>query len=233
LAILESGGHPAGNWLSATTPFFARAEIVAVVPPKMAPLGGSLLQRGAAAVDESRIGAGLGYFRFTPGNVRFVHTYPASTVLVRKVALLALPEIELDDMVSALDEAGGRVIYTPESVVIVDPPPLFGPHLRVVLARGRSLGARLRRGGIGARAAARWSPPLVVLVAVIVWGVLGGSWLDVLLALLVVYVGAVLLATAAATLRFQSVRVGVVAAGGLVATHLAFLVGVARGLAGA
>jgi hypothetical protein len=197
----------------------------------MAPLGGSVLQRSAAAVDESRIGTGLGYFRYTPGNVRYVRSYPASTVLVRRQAMLDLPPVELDDLIAALNDANGLVIYTPESVVVVDPPPLFRPHLRAVHARGRSFGARLRQGRVSLTPLPRSAVLVPILIACIAFGIYDSSWLSVLVALVAVYVALVLLATAAATLRFQSVKVGALASVGIVATHLMYLAGLARGLA--
>lgn len=230
LAILEPGGQAAGNWLSATIPFFARSEVVAVVPPKMAPLGGSLTQRAAAAVDESRIGAGLGYFRFTPGNVRFVHDYPASTFVVRRDAFLALPDIELEQVISALVDGGGQVIYSPESVIVVDPAPLFLPHLRVVLARGRLWGSRLRRGEVDVRPTGWTAAALLIAAGLIAAGLLDGAWVTVVAVVVVAYVGALFLAAAAATLRFQSTRVGCLATVGIVATHAVYLAGIARGL---
>jgi uncharacterized membrane protein SirB2 len=70
-----------------------------------------------------------------------------------------------------------------------------------------------------------------ILIACIAFGIYDSSWLSVLVALVAVYVALVLLATAAATLRFQSVKVGALASVGIVATHLMYLAGLARGLA--
>lgn len=66
LAFLEPGAKPAGNWISATTPFLRRGDISAVVVPKMAPHGGALRSRAAAAIAESRLGGGSLHFRYTP-----------------------------------------------------------------------------------------------------------------------------------------------------------------------
>ena len=86
IAVLEPGGRAAANWLGSTVPFLARTELMAVVSPKLAPLHGPVLERAAAAIDESRIGVGFGYFRFPPGNVRFVTDYPAASFVIRRGA---------------------------------------------------------------------------------------------------------------------------------------------------
>ena len=67
VAFAGAGAVLAGNWLSAAVPFLARPEIAAVVTPCVAPSSGSDRARGAAAVQESRLGGGSLYYRFTPG----------------------------------------------------------------------------------------------------------------------------------------------------------------------
>ena len=90
-------------------PFLARPESTAVVVPKMAPLHGPAAVRAASAVDESRIGAGRGYFRYTPGNVRYVRDFPADSLIVRRDAFLTLaPDVEIDDVVSYLTPLEAR-----------------------------------------------------------------------------------------------------------------------------
>jgi len=231
LAILQTGGRAAGNWVSATAPFFARDEIVAVLSPKMAPFGGSLRMRAAAAVDESRIGAGFGFFRFTPGNVRYVLDFPASSLLVRRNAFLALPLVDPDDLVLCLTRAGGRVLYSPEAVIVAEPAELFRDHLKAVIHRGRLRGRRLRGGSFGFDRGSTWVIPVgLVVAAIVVSALLGGERTDVLLACAGVYALAVVVASLGATLRFQSLGVGALAAAGIVATHLAYLAGVVDGL---
>lgn len=234
LAILRPGVRAAGNWLSATTPFLARPEIAAVVVPKMAPMTGSVRERAAAAVVESRVGAGSGYFRYTPGNVRYVDDFPAAAIVVRRETFLAVADdVPLDRVVAAVTRHGERALYTPETVVVTNTPPLFGPHLRTVWERAREHGARVRRGDLGrprvSSAVMAAAAAIVVLVVV--------SILDLPLAvgafavIAAGYVLSVLVASAVAALRHQSVRVGTLTVPGIVATHLAYAAAFARGLA--
>jgi glycosyltransferase involved in cell wall biosynthesis len=231
VALLEPGARAPGNWLSATTPFFRRDEIAAVVFPKVAPLTGSRRSRAAAAVDESRIGAGLGYFRYTPGNIRFVRSFPARSLVARREALLALDAgAETPDVVAALAERGGMILYTPEVIVVVDPPPLFRPHLRAIYRRGLASARDLRRGTFSRVHAALLATILVLYVLVAVCAaVFGGGWTDILVALVIVYLVAVAVAGSAAGIRHQSAIVAVLTFVGIPMSHAAWAVGMLRG----
>jgi hypothetical protein len=227
LAILAPGVRAAGNWLSATTPFLVRPEIAAVVTPQVAPSIGSVRARAAAAISESRVGQGFGYYRSIPGNIRYVRDFPAVGIVVRRSALLELQEeTPITELVAELCAVGGSVLYTPESVLVLDPPPLFRPHLASVIARGR------RRARVLDVRIALTGPVLLGAVAVVVGAYLG--WrvdLDVAVVAASAYATAVVVAALAGALRYQSWRVGVLSAAGIPATHVAYVFGLARGLA--
>jgi hypothetical protein len=233
LGVLEPGARAAANWISATAPFFARDEVGCVVTPKIAPLHGSVRLRAAAAIAESRLG-GLVYFRYTPGNVRFVDDFPTASFVVRRQPFLALADTVVpEEIPRALATAGEGVLYTPESVIVIDPPPLFRPHLGRVIRHGRDRGRQLRRGRlIAARPSA-----IAMFVAIIGVGAAialerGGGWLTLVASFASVYVLAICLAGVAAALRFQSAAVGGLAIIGTVCTHVVYLVGATRGLLG-
>jgi glycosyltransferase involved in cell wall biosynthesis len=231
LGVLEPGARAAANWISATVPFFARDEVGCVVNPKIAPLHGSVRARAAAAIAESRLG-GLVYFRYTPGNVRFVDDFPTASFVVRRRPFLALPGATLPEEVPrALATAGEGVLYTPESVIVVDPPPLFRPHLARVIRHGHERGRQLREGRV---IAARTSA-VVIFVIIIGVGIgialeRGGGWLTLGASFLGAYVLAICVVALAAALRFQSAAVGALAGIGTVCTHASYLAGAIRGL---
>lgn len=234
LAFLEPGARPAGNWISATTPFLGRGEIAAVVVPKMAPHVGSLRSRAAAAIAESRLGGGSLYFRFTPGNLRYVEDYPGESVIVTRERYLELDEpVAVEELPSRLTARGGRVLYSPETVVVSPAAPLFRPHLRGALDYGRRRGSQVRRHRLRALRPTTLLP--VGLAVFVLLGpvllALGGAarliWLGVALA----YLAAVASSGVISALSFRSAAVGVTAAAGLVLTHAAYAVGFARGLA--
>jgi glycosyltransferase involved in cell wall biosynthesis len=234
LAFLQANGAPASNWLESTVPFLASRDVAAVVTPTMVPHRGSSLQQAAGAIWESRLGGGSLYFRFTPGNLRLVRDFPADRVVIRKNEFLSATEEGADEasLCQHLHASGKRVLYTPESVVVEVRPPLFRPHLRSVIEYGGSRGAAVRR--------LRWSGlrastlgPLALVPVLSVATVLmtqAGSWRLAGMTAWAAYLGAIALSAAIAALRFQSARVGLLAAIGFPLTHLAYAGAFLRGL---
>ncbi len=61
-----------------------------------------LRSRAAAAIAESRLGGGSLYFRFTPGNLRYVDDFPGASVVVGRERYLDLGEaVAVDDLAVA------------------------------------------------------------------------------------------------------------------------------------
>jgi glycosyltransferase involved in cell wall biosynthesis len=235
VAFLENGATPARNWLESTVPFLANPEIAAVVTARMTPARGSVRERAAAALAESFLGGGSHYFRFTPGNLRFVRHYPAENVIARKDDLLALDAdlIEAHRLCAALDERRRKVLYTPETVVTVPRPSLFRPHLREIAAAGRARAAAVRTHGLGGVTFASLLPLALLVFATTGWllALAGGMFRDLWLAGWALYAATVLVAGALAALRFQSLRVGALAMAGVVAVHVTYGIALIRGLA--
>jgi glycosyltransferase involved in cell wall biosynthesis len=234
VAFLEDGATPSRNWLESTVPFLANPEIAAVVTASMTPARGSARERAAAALRESFLGGGSLYFRFTPGNLRFVRHFPAENVVVRRDDLLAL-DADLarpNRLCAALTERGRKVLYTPETVVVVPRPLLFRPHLREIAAAGLARGEAIRRHGIRGTTAASLLPLALLVLIVAGWplALAGEALRDLWLAAWAVYLAAVVLSGALAALRFRSLRVGVLAAVGLVSVHVTYAIAVVRGV---
>ena len=235
VAVVAPGTRPAGNWISAAVPFFVRPEVAAVVVPGMAPTTGTIGVLAAAAVLESRLGAGSRLIRVSPGNVRTVGDFPAGCVVIRRGDYLdALAAGVSDERVVVWLTARGReVVYTPETMVVVTPPPVFGPHLRSVTRYARSRGdsARLTRGRTLDVTRALTLLPFGLAVAGLPLLLAHGTRL-LGLAFELVYATAVLFGAATGALRFHSVRVGLLSAPAFVASHVvyvvAFLAGAAR-----
>lgn len=234
VAFLARGATPARNWLASMVPFLANPEIAAVVTASMTPARGPVRERAAAALAESFLGGGSHYFRFTPGNLRFVRQFPADNVVVRKEDFLALDadSVHPNAMCAALNERGRKVLYTPESVVVVARPPLWRPHLSEIASAGRTRGAAIRRDGIHGITAPSLLPLGLLAFIVLGWplALVAGAPRDLWLAAWAVYLAAVLLTAGLAALRFRSVRVGALAAAGLVAVHVTFAVSVIAGV---
>ena len=232
LAFLANGAVPAGNWVTSALPFLARPEISAVVTTTMAPHRGSVRELAAAAVWESRLGGGSLYFRYTPGNLRFVRDFPTTNVIVRRDDYLAVAAGSGTDLCERLTKRGKHVVYTPESVVVAPHPPLFRPHLRALASYAGSRGAAVSE--LGWRAL-RWSTlgPVVllsVLAVAMVVAVAADESRELGLAAWALY-GAVASTTGlTAALRFRSAAVGIAATLGVVISHVTYAFAFARGL---
>jgi glycosyltransferase involved in cell wall biosynthesis len=229
LALVQQGARPAGNWVTASVPYFADPDVAAVVAPTLAPLRGPLRQRVAAAVLESRLGGGSRRSSFFPGNVRIVVDYPAESVVVRRDAYDE--SIPRDELVAWLTSRGRRVVYTPDTSLSAAPPPLVKPHLEGVLghARGRAHAARRTRGRSLSGATARSLAPLLAALVGLVLLVIGGAVAVAGLVLVLAYIAALVLSGLHAAIRFRSALVGLLEPPAVVVTQAAYLVGFAAG----
>lgn len=233
VAVLESGARPAGNWISATAPFLSRSEVAAVVVPQISPHHGSTRASTAAAVRESRLGGGSLYFRHTPGNVRYIRSFYGSSFLTHRARLLSVTTVHRHEIVDELARDGDLILYTPDSVLTLMPPPLVKPHVEAVwqdaVHRGRTL-RRFGPRGVGvfgfARAAGIFLLALGAVPALVATGNVRRVWL----VLAAAYAVAVLLSALVAAMRFRSLRVGALAVPVLVLTHVVHFSGVAHGL---
>jgi hypothetical protein len=234
VAFLERDAAPAANWLAASIPFLSNPMIAAVVTPRVAPAQGPLRERAGAALQETFLGGGSHYFRFTPGNLRFVKLFPGGNIVARRAYLQELPERDLHPSLicAALAGRGRFVLYTPETVVVAPAPPLFRPYLKQVADLGRSRGRSIRERGLHGLSAGALPP--IALAAfllggwVLVW--LGGHWRLVWYLAWAAYFALVLVNALLAGLRFRSLRLAGLTAAGSVAAHLAYAAGLVTGL---
>lgn len=233
LAVIEPGAVPAGNWLSATVPFLSRPELGAVVTPAVAPADGNAHARAAAAIRESRLGGGLQYFRFLPGNLRYVGDYPTESLVVRSALVrTVLAGVEPRNMCAVLAAHDIAVLYTPEATIASRPAPLFREHLSWVLDRGRSRGRALRVSGLSALRLSSLPPLGFALFVLLGWPLLfaGSVGQAVWVGVWVVYVALLVAACVIAGLRFRSLPVALLALPGFVLTHAAYVVGLGQGV---
>ena len=234
VAFLERETTPAANWLTASIPFLANPLIAAVVTPRLAPAHGPLRERAGAALQETFLGGGAHYFRFTPGNLRFVKQFPGGNIVARRTYLQELPERYLHPhlIVSALADRGRFVLYTPESVVVAPTPPLFRPYLRQIAALGRSRGRVIRKRGLHGLSGGALPPIGLVSFLlggwILVW--LGGAWRLVWALAWAAYFALVGINALLAGLRFRSLQIAGLTAIGSIAAHVTYAAGLVVGL---
>jgi hypothetical protein len=212
----------------------ARPEVAAVVVPTVSSLGGDLATRVAAAVLESRLGAGSRRSLYLPGNVRQVVDHPGETIVLRRSDYLALGEagVPEEQRVTWLADRGRRTIYTPDTFVSAPPPPIVRPHLESTFRHGRERGAAARRsrGASLSGATAVSVAPVAAATGGVVLIVVAGKARSVGLALVLAYGAALLASGAHAAARFRSPTVGLLQPLAVVATQATYLAGFLRGL---
>jgi glycosyltransferase involved in cell wall biosynthesis len=234
VAVLGRGMRPAGNWVSAAVPFFADRGVAAVVVPTVSPLRGSLGRRVAAAVLESRLGAGSRRSSYLPGNVREVSDHAAESIVLRRddYEAVSAAGVEADRIVSWLAERGRRTIYSPDASVSAPPPPLVRPHLAATFRHARARGAAAR-GSRGASLSGATALSLVPAAAAVVGAVLvllGGGARTAGFVLLLAYGAALIVSGIHAALRFRSLAVGLLQPFAVVASQAIYLAGFVRGV---
>ena len=234
LALPAPGARPAGNWVTASVPFFADANVAAVVAPTLSPLRSALRERVAAAVLESRLGGGSRRLSYFPGNVRVVIDHPAESLVVRRDDYLAAlaAGVERDELVAWLAGRGRATVYTPDTSLSSAPPPLVRPHLAATVRHGygRGRAARRTRGRSLTVATARSLTPAAAAVvgAALLLG--RGAVHSVALALIVVYGAALIVSGVRAAVRFRSAAVGFLQPPAVIVTQAAYLYGFVRAL---
>jgi glycosyltransferase involved in cell wall biosynthesis len=231
LGLLGPGARPAGNWITAAVPYFGDAAVAAVVTPVVAPLRGSVRERAAAAVLESRLGGASRRSRHFPGNIRTVADYPGEDVVVRRADLLEADAagVDADRLVAWLAERGRRTVYTPDSSISLVPTPVFGPHLRATMhyARARGVAARRSRArSLSIATLLSLLPAACAATGVILLGVAP----TVGLVLIALYAAALAGSGVLAAVRFRSIATGALTVPALAATQAAYVLGFVRGL---
>jgi glycosyltransferase involved in cell wall biosynthesis len=234
LALLAPGARPAGNWVTASVPFFTDPGVAAVVAPTVSPKETGFREQVASAVLESRLGGGSRRSRFLPGNVRVVADFPADGVVVRRSDYLDALDAHVPDgdLVSWLAARGRTAIYTPDTSISAAPPPVLVPHLWATIRQARSRGstARATHGSSLSVATAFSVGPFVAALAAVVLVALGGTARTVGFVVLAAYGIGLVVTSALAALRFRSLAVGVLTPGAVVLTQCAYVAGFARGL---
>jgi hypothetical protein len=236
LALLAASARPAGNWVTASVPYFADQNVAAVVAPTVSPQDAGFRERVAAAVLESRLGGGSRRSRFLPGNIGTVSDYPLDAVVVRRRDYLAAREagVEDSDLVAWLAERGRRTIYTPDTSISAPPPPIVAPHLRATVRQARSRGsvARATRGSSLSAATALSVVPLVAGIVALGLVLVGGAARTPGIVVLAAYGISLALTAIFAGFRLRSIGVGFLTPIVIVVTQAAYVVGFARGLLG-
>jgi glycosyltransferase involved in cell wall biosynthesis len=236
IAFLTPGVLPGSNWLGALLPYFANPDVVAAGGPILPSVTGDLRVDGAAALYESRFAAGPLARRHLPGNLREIVDQPLDNLLVRREAARASAAFidaaargDDSDVCRRLASAGA-VLFTPDAAVVAPMPRLVGPLLATVHAHARARGRSL---GAGGRVPVSVLPPALFAVGALVLPatpILPRSFQRMLGVGAAAYLLGLSYASVHAGLRHRRPAVGAALALATPASHLAYGVGVLRGV---
>jgi hypothetical protein len=237
LAVLGAGARPAGNWVTAAIPYFTDRDVAAVITPTLTPGRATVRERAAAAVLESRLGAGSRRSRYFPGNVRIASDEPTDSIVIRRDDLLAATRgaVDSDGLVAWLADRGRLTVYTPDTSVAALPPPLVRPHFEATYTHAKARGAiarRTRGRSVSFATALSFAPAAVAVTGLVLVATSSGAARAVGIACIAAYGAAVLVSASLAALRFRSARVGLLAVPAFIATQATYVVGFLRGVIG-
>jgi len=234
---LDDDAYPPPRWLDRVAAALDAHPLAAGVGgPGLMPDDQNFWERVSAAVMETRLGSGPLRFRFRREAPRYCDDFPAYDLAIRSAALDAAGGWATDwyggedtDLCGRLADHGGLIWYEPEAFVFHYRRVLVPKHFWQIQNVGRSRGCFIRAGY---RRSRRWTfagPPLVVAAAIALAAspfLPGVDRLGALAAVVAVYL--------AVTLFAHHGRIGLgvrlVLPFGIVAHHLAYTVGLVRGL---
>jgi glycosyltransferase involved in cell wall biosynthesis len=236
IAFLTPGVLPGSNWLGALLPYFANPDIAAAGGPILPSVSGGLRVVGAAALYESRFAAGPLARRHLPGNLREIADQPLDNLLVRREAARA--SAAFVDAAARADDSDvcrslatvGAVLFTPDAAVVAPMPSLIRPLLETVHAHARARGRSLAKGG---RVPVSVLPPALFAAGALVLPaapLLPRNLQRMLGVGAAAYCLGLSYACAHAALRHRRPAVGVTLALATPASHLAYGIGVLRGV---
>lgn len=234
VGFIGGDARPSGGWAAAVLHVLSDPGVAVVGGPTVPRLGHDLRENAAGILSESRLGVGRARVRSSVGAMREIDESPLANLVTRRDLLeraLAEGDELDDDLCGAIRRRSGlRAIFSPNAVVTSSPRRLFGPYMR-------------RIHGIGIERGAHFSPRMlrtrhlapVGLLAVAGLGIpaaaLGGRWIAVWAAIMTIYALSLLGLGVLTFVLHRRPGLTALVMAGAAASHLAFALGLLRGLA--
>lgn len=234
IALLGPDARPGGGWAAAGVALLADPSVGIVAGPVVPRLGDDLREGAAAILTESRLGVGAASLRSSVGRMHEVREFPVVNLFVRRGLLLqAIEDGDAldDDLCGSIRRRSGlTAIFCPDAIATTRPTRLFRPYLRHIHGIGIDRGARfaLRRMMRG-----RYLAPVGLVVGALVGIpaiVVGGPWALAWSAAMGLYALSLLGLGALTFLMHRRARLSLLVMAGAVTSHIAFGLGLLRGL---
>lgn len=235
-AFIDDDAFPRRDWLRNAVRHFGNPDIAAVGGPGLTPASDGLMERAGGAVYASVLGSGKVAFRYIQGAPREVDDYPAYNLVIRKAVLQETGGFastfyggEDTKVCLSIVNLGRRIVYDPEVVVYHHRRPLFVQHLKQVANVGVHRGFFAKAFPETSRRLFYFLPPLVT-VAFVLSGILSIFFLPAAFALLAMVAAWLVLGFVSVMWVERDPRVAVLAAIGIMSTHLVYGAAFMRGL---
>ena len=234
VALIAADARPSGGWAASALALLADPSVGTVVGPTVPRLSDDMRQGAAGILAESRLGVGGARARSSVGPMQEVREYPLSNLVTRR-ALLEKALADGDDLDDALcgsicRRSGLLGIFSPDAVVTTSQDRLFGPYLQHIHGIGIDRGEHFSPRRI---LRAQYLAP-VALIGAIALGIpaaaLGGEWIMAWAGLMGVYALGLAGFGVLTFLLHRRLRLTLLVVAGAACSHLAFGLGVLRGV---
>lgn len=237
IAFLDDDTFPRCDWLKNAVKYFDDDRVAAIGGPAVTPATDDLFRQASGGVYTSLLGGGNYTYRYIPKQAKEVDDYPTCNLLVRRSVMQQLGGFDTafwpgEDTKLCLEitrKLGMKIIYAPDVIVYHHRRPLFGGHLKQVRNYA------LHRGYFVKRFPETSLRPSYFLPTLLVAFLFGGGALSFSIPGVVPYYFGGLILYLAATLASaamvsQGVRLTILVALGIIATHLVYGVWFVLGL---
>ena len=237
VAFLDDDTFPRRDWLKNAVKYFDDERVAAIGGPAVTPATDELFQQASGGVYMSLLGGGNYAYRYLPKQMKEVDDYPTCNLLVRRSVMQHLGGFDTtfwpgEDTKLCLEitrKLGMKIIYAPDVIVYHHRRPLFRGHLKQVRNYA------LHRGYFVKRFPETSLRPSYFLPTLLVTFLFGGGLLSFLIPDLAPYylMGLILYLVAAlvsAAMVSREIRLTILVALGIIATHLVYGVWFVLGL---
>ncbi len=234
-AFIDDDAYPRPDWLRSAVRAFDNPEVAAVGGPGVTPPEDDLLAQASGAVFASPLGSGQALFRFVQRKPREVDDFPAFNLLVRKDVLkevggFSTPFYGGEDTKLCLEivKTGKKILYRPEVVVFHHRRRLFFDHLKQIANVGLHRGYFAKMYPETSRRLFYFLPSIVVMI--LFFGIILSFFSTLIAAILLISLGCYFGVALVSTMPASRLKVALLGAVGIMASHLVYGVAFIRGL---
>lgn len=236
IAFLDDDTYPRDDWLKHAVERFESTEVAAVGGPAVTPDSDSVWQKASGAVFTSRLGGGLARLRYMPLEACEVDDFPSCNLLMRKVDFISAggfntdfwPGEDTELCLRVIRDLKKKIVYEPRALVFHHRRRLFMPHLRQVYAYALHRGYFVKRHPGNSRRLAYFIPSVFVLAALTCF-VIAALFPGLRLPLAAI-AGSYMILVIMDGLYGNTLKVGLLAGVGIIATHFTYGFGFIHGL---